>query len=160
VPSSDDVFAGEIHVDLVSVRRIHKEITMTMSRPSPLLRRALLADAIATAASGLLMTLFYGPLADLLHVPAAVLAPAGLVLLPYAALVGYLATRDPLPRAAVWAIIACNVLWAVDCVLLVTVGWVQPSSIGYTFVLAQAAVVVMFAELQYVGLRRSEVRAA
>ena len=42
-----------------------------------------------------------------------------------------------------------------DCVILAFSGWVTPSGLGYAFILAQVVVVVAFAELQYVGLRRS-----
>lgn len=128
---------------------------MTTSNTSPFLRRVLLADAATSGASGLLMTLGAGFLEDLLGVPAALLRYAGLSLLPFAALVAYLATRQSPPRAAVWAVIVLNALWAVDSILLLAGGWVGPTALGYTFVVAQALVVAGFAEAQYVGLRRS-----
>ena len=129
--------------------------TMSSTHPSPFLRFALWADAAASAASGLLMALGAGQLERLLGVPAALLQPAGLILMPYAALVAWLASRDSLPAAAVWAVIACNLLWAADCALLLMGGWIAPTALGYAFVIAQALTVAVFAELQYVGLRRS-----
>jgi hypothetical protein len=58
-------------------------------------------------------------------------------------------------RPAVWAVILCNVVWTADSLLLLASGWVDPTRAGYAFVIAQALVVLMYAELQYVGLRRS-----
>ena len=125
------------------------------TRLTRFLRNALILDAMATGATGLLLTLFSGSLTSLLRVPGELLFYAGLVLLPYAALVGWLATRDALPRWSVWAVIVTNVLWAVDSVLLAMSGWVEPNALGYAFIVVQALVVAGFAELQFIGLRRS-----
>lgn len=133
---------------------------MTTSRTTSFLRRVMLADAATSGASGLLMAFGAGPLESLLGVPAPLLRYAGLSLLPFAALVAYLATRESLPRPAVWAVIVLNALWAVDSLLLLAAGWVGPTAVGYAFVIAQALVVAAFAEAQYVGLRRSPATAA
>lgn len=125
-----------------------------MSDHSSFLRRVLLADAAACVATGLLMLLGAGFLESLLGLPGALLKYAGFVLLPFAALVGYVATRERLPRAAVWIVIASNALWTVDSILLLWSGWVEPTSLGTAFVVAQAVIVGVFAELEYFGLRR------
>jgi hypothetical protein len=130
---------------------------MTLARPTPFLRWALFADAIATGATGLLMTFAAGTLAPLLQLPESLLFYAGLPLIPYAAFVGWLARRDAMPRFAVWAVIVLNVLWAADCALLAFGGWFAPNALGVAFVLMQAVVVAAFAELQYIGLKRSAV---
>jgi hypothetical protein len=130
------------------------------TRPSPFLRNVLILDAVATGATGLLLTFFSTFLNGLLQVPGTLLFYAGLILLPYAALVGWLATRDALPRWSVWAVIVTNALWALDSVLLAMSGWVEPNALGYAFIMMQALVVAGFAELQFVGLRRSTVSAA
>lgn len=122
---------------------------------TPFLRRVLMLDAAATGLTGLLMTFFAGTLTGLLALPNALLFYAGLILLPYALLVAWLAQRDSLPRWAIWVVIVTNVLWAIDSVLLVMSGWVEPNALGYAFIAVQALVVAGFAELQYVGLRRS-----
>ena len=75
------------------------------------------------------------------------------MLLPYVAFVIYWATREDASRPAVWAIIVANVLWAAASALLLVSGWVAPTALGYAFVIGQAAVVALLAELQYVGLR-------
>jgi hypothetical protein len=42
-----------------------------------------------------------------------------------------------------------------DSVLLLFTGWVEPTGLGEVFVIAQAVVVAVVAELELVGLRRS-----
>lgn len=126
-----------------------------MMRPSSFLRRVLVADAAASGATGAAMALGGGFAAGLLGLPEDLLRYAGLALLPFAALVAFIGTRDEVPRAALWAVIGANVLWAADSVLLLVGGWVAPGALGTAFVLGQAAAVAVFAELEYMGLRRT-----
>ena len=132
------------------------DLTRMSSRTSPFLRRVLLADAATSGATGLLMMLGAGAAGELLGVPDALLRSAGLTLLPFAALVALLATRENLWRAGVWAVVVCNALWAADSVLLLLPGWIEPNELGIAFIVAQALVVAVFAELEYLGLRRSD----
>jgi len=82
------------------------------------------------------------------------------VLIPYVAFVALVATRERLEPAAVWAIIVSNGLWAgASCLVLVS-GMVAATGLGVAFVLAQAVVVAVLGELQYLGLRRAPVAAA
>jgi hypothetical protein len=124
-------------------------------RPTPFLRNVMLADAAASGATGLAAALAADAAAPMTGLPAALLAYAGLSLLPYAALVAWLATRDRLPRGAVWAVIAYNGLWALDSLVVAFGGLFAPTPLGIAFVVAQAAVVAAFAELQLVGLKRA-----
>ena len=121
------------------------------------LRRVLIADAIASAATGLLMLFGAVPLEQWLAIPAGLLRVAGASLIPFAALVAWLALRETVSRAGVWTVIALNVIWVVDSVALLFTGWVQPAMLGYAFVLLQAAAVAVLAELEYMGLRRATV---
>ncbi|HEX2251985.1 MAG TPA: hypothetical protein VHQ65_01795 [Thermoanaerobaculia bacterium] len=124
-------------------------------RQGLLLRRALLADGVVSGATGALLALAAGPLGELLGLPTALLRLAGLSLLPFAAVLVYLATRPAVPRRAAWAVVGCNLLWAAGSALLLVTGWVEPTALGYAFVVAQALAVAGLAELQYFGLRRS-----
>lgn len=132
--------------------------TKTASRfaPSPLLRGLLLADAATSAGAGLLMLVGADMLSAPLGIPAALLHYAGLALLPFAAVVAWLATRSLLARGAVWAVVAVNAIWVVDSVLLLLSGWIAPTGLGYGFVIVQALAVAVFAELQIVALRRAK----
>ena len=129
---------------------------MTQTRMSTFLRRALVADAALTGSTAILLTAAATPLEDLLGLPAALLRGAGLSLIPFTALLLYLLRGDSVSRAAAWFIIACNALWAVDSIVLLFTGWVDPTILGQVFVVFQALVVAAFAEAQYVGLRRAE----
>jgi hypothetical protein len=133
---------------------------MNRFHPAPILRQALLADAATSGACALLMLIGSGPLSGLLGLPAALLQGAALVLIPWTAALAYLATRESLTSVAVWAVIVANAVWAADSAWLLLSGWVAPTAAGTAFVVAQALAVVMYAELQWVGLRRSRAAAA
>jgi hypothetical protein len=128
-----------------------------MIQPSLLLRRALLADAIFSGVSAVLLTLGASALASLLNLPQALLRETGLFLVAYAALVGWLGTRQSILRPLVWIVIAGNAAWALASIALLFSGWVTPNLLGEAAVAMQAIAVGVFAELQYVGLRRSGV---
>ena len=126
---------------------------MSNNQHSPFLRNALLIDAVASGGTGLLMIAGAGMLEGVLGLPAALLRGAGLVLVPYVAFVVWAGTREPIPGAAVWAIIAANAAWAIASAFLL-MGSLSPTLLGYVFVIGQALVVALLGELQYVGLKR------
>jgi TRAP-type uncharacterized transport system fused permease subunit len=99
-------------------------------------------------------------LESLLQIPAALLQSAGIILLPLAVLIAYLATRQQPSRGAVWAVIICNVLWTLDSFYIAFSGWISPNTLGQAFIVAQAVVVAVFAELEYFALRKSRALAA
>ncbi|HEX2205039.1 MAG TPA: hypothetical protein VHG91_17140 [Longimicrobium sp.] len=119
------------------------------------LRRALLLDAAATVAMGLLLAVAAGSLAGLLGLPAGLLRWAGLFLVPFAAVLALVAKRPTVSGRATVILIACNVLWAVDSFVLLASGWVAPTALGVAFVAAQGLAVAAFAALEYAGLRRA-----
>ena len=126
-----------------------------MIHPSLFLRRAIQGDAIFSGASAVLLALGAGALAPWLNLPEALLRETGLFLIAYAALVGWLGTRQPMPKALVVIVIAGNAAWALASIALLFSGAVMPNLLGEAFVMAQAIVVAALAELQYIGLRRS-----
>jgi hypothetical protein len=126
-----------------------------MINPSLFLRRAIQADAVFSGASAVLLTLGAGVLAPLLNLPEALLSEAGLFLIAYTALVGWLGTRQAMPKALVVIVIAGNAAWAVASIALLFSGTVTPNLLGEAFVVIQAIVVGALGELQYVGWRRS-----
>jgi hypothetical protein len=126
-----------------------------MINPSLFLRRAIQADAVFSGASAVLLTLGAGVLAPLLNLPEALLSETGLFLIAYTALVGWLGTRQAMPKALVVIVIAGNAAWAVASIALLFSGTVTPNLLGEVFVVIQAIVVGALGELQYVGWRRS-----
>lgn len=120
---------------------------------STFLRRVLALDAVTSAAMGALVLL--APLSSLLGLEPSLLKWAGLSLLPFAAFVGWLATRETPPRLGVWAVILINALWVIDSFALLATGWSDLTLLGRGFVVFQAVAVAVFAELEYFGLRRS-----
>ena len=133
---------------------------MSTIHPSPFLRNVLLLDAAASGATAALLIAGAGLLEGLLGLPVALMREAGLILVPYVAFVAWVGTRESVARGAVWAIVAANALWAVASVCLLLSGLVAPTVLGIAFVLAQAAVVALFGELQYAGLKRPSTVAA
>jgi hypothetical protein len=127
-------------------------------RASDLLRRALLADAVVSGTTAAALIVFADAAATLFGVPAALLRMVGLILVPFAAVVLIIARRPDVGRRSILAVIVCNALWAVDSILLLLTGWVEPTPIGYAFVVGQALIVAAFAEVQYVGMRRAMAR--
>jgi hypothetical protein len=127
---------------------------MTNGHPYLLLRHVLLLDAAASGAMSLLLIAGAGLLEGLLGLPVALMREAGLILIPYAALVAWVGTRELIARRAVWSIIAANALWAVASLGLLASGLVAPTGLGWAFVVAQAAAVAVLGELQYAALKR------
>jgi hypothetical protein len=70
-------------------------------------------------------------------------------------LVGWLATRQSMPKTLVVIVIAGNAAWTIASIALLFSGAVTPNLLGEAFVAIQAIVVGALAELQYIGLRKS-----
>jgi len=126
-----------------------------MIRPSLFLSRAFLLDAVVSGAMAVLLTLDAGALAPLLGLPESLLSETGLFLIAYTALVGWLATRQSMPKNLVIIVIAGNVAWTVASIGLLFSNVVTPNLLGQIFIAGQAIVPGAIAELQYIGLRRS-----
>jgi hypothetical protein len=120
-----------------------------------MLRLSLAGDAVMSAAAGLLMIGGAGFLSRFLDLPQALLADAGMALIPYVIFLGIIARRAALSPALVWAVIGGNTLWSLASVLLLIMGLVSPNAFGYAFVIIQAIAVLGFAEFQYLALRHA-----
>ena len=131
-----------------------------MINPSLLLRRAIQFDAVFSGVSALLLSFAAGALAPLLNLPEALLRETGLFLIAYTALVGWLGTRQSMPKPLVWIVIAGNAAWTVGSIALLFSTAVTPNLLGEALVAMQAIAVGVIAELQYLGLRRSGVALA
>ena len=126
-----------------------------MMIPSHFLRRALAADAIFSGAGAVIFTLGAGELAPLFDLPEALLRETGLFLIVYAAFVGWLGTRQSFPRILAGIVVVGNAAWTLASIALLFSGAVTPNLLGEAAVVAQAIATGIFAELQFIGLRRS-----
>ena len=95
-------------------------------------------------------------LASLLNLPEALLRETGLFLVAYAIFVGWLGTRASLAKALVLIVVAGNAAWTLASIWPLFSGMVSPNLLGVIVVVAQAIATGIFAELQYIGLRKSD----
>lgn len=142
------------HQSSPEVSRHNSHHSLHSSSRASMLARVMLADALVSGAVGLLQVLAAAPLAGLLDLPAAGLRIAGLILLAYGAALVWLVRRTALPAGAAWAVIGINVIWALDCALLLALDWIAPNGLGVAFIGVQIVTVLVFAELTFIGLRR------
>jgi hypothetical protein len=123
------------------------------------LRRVLALDSASCALIGLSLCLGGAPLSGLFGLGERLLLGAGLLLLPLAAFIGWLASR-PAPSPLVWLVIAGNVAWTAESFLLIETEAARITALGTAFVAVQAVAVLGLALLEYVGLRRLRATAA
>ncbi|MCD9027198.1 hypothetical protein LDO26_03085 [Luteimonas sp. BDR2-5] len=123
-----------------------------IARPR-LLGQILHADALSTGAVAVIMLAAAAPLAAWTALPAMLLQGVGVALLPFAAWLAWLARRPTRGAAAV--VVAVNALYAIDCLALPLLGWVQPNALGFAFLLLQAVVVGGFAASAAFALGRA-----
>ena len=79
---------------------------------------------------GVLLRFGAGELAPLLNLPEALLSETGLFLIAYTALVGWLGTRQAMPKALVVIVIAGNAAWTIASIALLFCGTVTPNLLG------------------------------
>jgi len=126
---------------------------MTSLVASTFLRRVFAFDAVATAATGVLLAAGAQPLQTLMGLSPEISVPAGLFLIAYALVPAIIATRKTVPAAAVWTAIAINAVWVVESLVSLALGWVSVNGLGTAFVVAQATAVGAISLLQVAGVR-------
>lgn len=119
-----------------------------------LLRITLRVDAAASGVSGAGLLALPGLHEDLFGFPAALALPTGLFLLLFAVALWVTAARRTINPRAVAAIIALNGLWVAGSVVVIVTGLPPLTTLGIGYVALQAVAVAVFAELEFVGLRR------
>jgi hypothetical protein len=126
-----------------------------MTANDSFLRLVLKLDAAACGAIAVGSLLLYRTFDQWFGTPAGLSVPVGVFLAGYAAGLIVLTTRREINPWAVRVVVAGNLAWAVASVVLVLADPVGLTGVGVAFVLAQAAAVVVFAELEFIGLRRA-----
>ncbi|NGN40635.1 hypothetical protein G6N74_06125 [Mesorhizobium sp. CGMCC 1.15528] len=127
---------------------------------SPFLRNVLLLDAVASGATAILAMGGASFLSPWLGLPADLLFWSGAVLVPFVAFLVAASRRETLARMTLIDIIGINVLWVVASFGLLVSGLVAPTALGIAFVSAQAVAVALFAELQFIAMRRARIQTA
>ena len=116
------------------------------------LRSLLWFDVGTCAAMGLLLVAAAMPLSQMLGLSRALLMEAGVALLPFALFVAWAATR-PNPARLARLVVAANIGWVVASLAVIAGPWMQPTTLGVTFVAAQAVAVAAIALLQHAASR-------
>ena len=125
-----------------------------MTADASLLRLALRGNATFSTLSGLSFLVASGAIAAFLgDVPAAEVTSVGASLLLFAIALVWLASRSEIPPALVTAVIVADLAWVLGTVVVVFAGvFTRGGAVAAVMV---ANVVLAFAVLQWVGLRRT-----
>jgi hypothetical protein len=126
---------------------------------TPFLRRVLYLDAATSGAAAVLCIAGASLLAPFTGLPTGLLFWAGIVLVPFVAMLLVLARRTAAPKLMLVDVAAINALWVAASFGLLASGLVEPNIFGVLFVVAQALAVALFAALQFAGLRSAPMAA-
>ena len=119
-----------------------------------LLTRALLANAAFSGLCGALIVVFDERIVSALTHVDHHLWPLGLMLIAFSASLSWFATRRSVSSAWVASVIAADMAWVAGTVVLL-IGWNELLSTAGIWALSiVGALVLLFAELQWFGLRR------
>ncbi|MCO6383777.1 hypothetical protein GTH22_13655 [Oceanicola sp. 502str15] len=119
------------------------------------LQTILAVDAATCVALGMLLVFASGPISVITAIPGSLLFFAGLLLLPIAVFMVIFTQTATVPAWAVQVIVAGNVLWVLGSTILPVTGLIAPNGLGWLFLLGQAAVVALFAGLEWAARQQS-----
>lgn len=120
------------------------------------LKNVLLINAFSSGATGLLLIFFSGYVSKLFGL--ASLFPfvgVGIFLLVFALFVWIQSRRNPMNKRWIKIIIALDILWVVESLMIVLPQMFGLTSIGYILIAAVAGWVLLMAILQMKGLKQS-----
>lgn len=117
-----------------------------------LLRLALRVDAAATGTMGIAALAGGSLLSAPLGAPTPALLAVGGFCVVYAIGLAALAARPSMPVPLVWTVVLCNLAWAVASI--VTAAVAPLTVLGIVVTVAQGVAVAVFADVQWLGLRR------
>ncbi|MFQ5859303.1 MAG: hypothetical protein ACE5LU_27195 [Anaerolineae bacterium] len=106
--------------------------------------------SIFSGISGAILIVAAKPLASLIGVDApAILTLIGVGLLFYAALLFWIAAREPINRRLVLIAAILDTAWVIDSAILLVAGWFSLTTAGKWAIALVAEVVAIFAALQF-----------
>jgi hypothetical protein len=129
-------------------------LTMT-----PYLKKVLVADATISGAAAVAMMAGSAFLPPFLGLPAELLLWAGVALIPFVAGLALVIRQSRIAAGVIVAIISINIAWVIASLIVAFGPAFATTLFGKVFVVAQAATVALFAELQIIGLRRASATA-
>ena len=124
--------------------------------PSRFLKFALVTDAAVSGAVAALQLVAARWLSELLNLPQALLVETGVFLVGYTILLIFLARSTTAWSVIIGIVVIGNIGWAIACIGLLTSGIVSPNGFGVAFVIVQAIAVLVFAAMEYSGLKASQ----
>ena len=126
---------------------------------STFLKSVLTLDAASCLAMGLLLTLGAGALAPMFGIDRQIVGGAGLALIPVGLFILWLGTRQAAAPAFVYLVIAGDIAWSVESVVLIA-NADKITPLGIAFVGVQAAAVAGLSLLEWIGVRRTRAATA
>ena len=118
--------------------------------------RTVLIDAVATAASGVLLLAARGVLYPFFGLTSPMLLDlTAVAFLVYAAVISMVAMRPVISRPALMTIVWANIAYVVASVAVLITFWAQLDPIGRALIIAVTFVVEAFATLQFAASRRA-----
>jgi hypothetical protein len=125
-------------------------------KKSNMLTTVLRADGVFALLSGATLILAAGPIAGLIDLSnSAALIVLGVVLLLYGGDLLYFAGREPINRRVAQAAVVLNLLWVAGSFLGLLLGWFPVNTAGKWAIALVAEVVLIFAILEIIALRRA-----
>lgn len=129
--------------------------TPPFTRESRLLRRVLLGNSTFSSITGVIALADGAALTQILGIPDAILLPGlGIQLLLFAAFIIWVATRQKMPVALAWTIIALDFAWVAGSAALLPFVIGMLSTAGITVMILIAMGVAAFAAGQMAGVKR------
>ena len=119
------------------------------------LQKAIGTDAIVSGAAGIALIAGSFFLPALLGLPAELLLWSGAALVPFVIELALILRMKQVHRGIIMAVIAVNIAWVVASLFVAFGPAFAPTLFGKIFIVAQAATVALFAELQIIGLKRA-----
>jgi hypothetical protein len=112
-------------------------------------------DAATCLLMGMLLMLAPGLIAGMTAISEPFLFWAGVILLPVAGFMASLSLAKHVPVWATLVVVGGNLFWAIASFLLPALGVVTPNGLGWSFLSTQAAVVAVFAWLEWASFPRT-----
>ena len=128
---------------------------MSAFTSSRFLSRLMALDAASCLGTGALQLALAVPMAAATGLPTALLMGTGWFLIAYGLMAAWVARRNPVPRGLIGLVVVGNFAWALACLALWVSGVLPLTGLGKAWLALQAFVVVVLAELQWMGLKHT-----